>query len=157
GLDDISTFVLIPRVVDSVSIPVIASGGIGDGRGFLAALSFGAEGIEMGTRFIATKECLNAHENYKSALVNANETDTKVIKRSINAPARALNTPHIKKIEKEELKDTGYEGLKDLISGTTNKKFAVHGDLDKGFGWAGQVVGLINDIPTVSQLFNRMI
>src|SRR4051812_20966818 len=90
GRDDIGTFVLIPQVVDAVSIPVIASGGIGDGRGLMAALSLGAEGIEMGTRFIATKECVHAHEVYKRALVEGTECDTVVIKRTIGAPGRAI-------------------------------------------------------------------
>ena len=90
GRDDIGTMVLIPRVVDSVSIPVLASGGIGDGRGLLAALSLGAEGIEMGTRFIVTQECIHANEKYKQAIVNAKETDTAVIKRTLGAPGRVL-------------------------------------------------------------------
>ena len=81
GRNDTGTFTLIPQVVDAVSIPVIASGGIGDGRGFLAALALGAEGIEMGTRFIATKECVHACEAYKSALISSTENDTVVIKR----------------------------------------------------------------------------
>ena len=83
GRDDIGTMVLIPRVVDSVSIPVLASGGIGDGRGLLAAFALGAEGIEMGTRFIATQECVHANEKYKQAIVNAKESDTVIIKRTL--------------------------------------------------------------------------
>lgn len=82
--------VLVPQVVDSVSIPVIASGGIGDGRGWMAAHALGAEGIEMGTRFIATKECVHASEAYQEALLASTENDTTVIKRSLGAPARAL-------------------------------------------------------------------
>ena len=83
GRDDIGTLVLIPRVVDSVSIPVIASGGFADGRGLLAALALGAEGIEMGTRFIATQDCVHASEEYKNDILNAKETDTIVIKRTL--------------------------------------------------------------------------
>ncbi len=90
GRDDIGTFVLTPEVVDSVKIPVIASGGISDGRGLMAALALGAEGIEMGTRFIATKECVHANEVYKRNLIDANEHSTVLIKRSIGTPARAL-------------------------------------------------------------------
>src|SRR5699024_6522498 len=88
GRDDTGTIVLTPQVIDHVSIPVIASGGIVDGRGMMAALALGAEGIEMGTRFIATKECLDAHDVYKQAILDANEKSTVVIKRSIGAPAR---------------------------------------------------------------------
>src|SRR5699024_2088913 len=90
GRNDTGTFVLTPQVADHVSIPVIASGGIVDGRGLMAALSLGAEGIEMGTRFIATQECVHAHEAYKEAIIAATEDSTTVIKRSIGAPARAL-------------------------------------------------------------------
>src|SRR5699024_10044586 len=90
GRNDTGTFVLTPHVVEYVSIPVLASGGIVDGRGLMAALALGAEGIEMGTRFIATKECIDAHQLYKQAILNADETATSVIKRSIGTPARAL-------------------------------------------------------------------
>ena len=121
--DDVSTLVLVPQVVDSVSIPVIASGGIGDGRGFMAALSLGAEGIEMGTRFIATKECVHAHESYKQALIEGNETDTVVIKRSLGAPARAIRNSWTEKILEIEKTNPTYEQLKDYISGETNKVY----------------------------------
>ncbi|MET0786455.1 MAG: nitronate monooxygenase, partial [Paenisporosarcina sp.] len=104
GRDDVGTMVLVPKVVDAVNIPVIASGGIGDGRGWMAAHALGAEGIEMGTRFIATKECIHASEVYKNALVEGSEISTTVIKRSIGAPARALINPWttiIREIESE--------------------------------------------------------
>ena len=90
--------VLTPQVVDAVSIPVIASGGIGDGRGWMAAHALGAEGIEMGTRFIATKECVHASQAYIDALLASNETDTTIIKRSLGTPARALTGPWTEKI-----------------------------------------------------------
>src|SRR5699024_3252366 len=93
GRGDVGTFVLTPQVADSVSVPVIASGGIVDGRGMMAALALGAEGIEMGTRFIATQECVDAHEKYKKALLDADENATVVIKRSLGTPARALKNP----------------------------------------------------------------
>ncbi|PLR69592.1 MULTISPECIES: NAD(P)H-dependent flavin oxidoreductase [Bacillaceae] len=157
GRDDTGTFVLIPQVVDSVSIPVIASGGIGDGRGLMAALSLGAEGIEMGTRFIATKECIHAHSAYKAALVNSSERDTVVIKRSIGAPARALAGPWTAKILEMEDEHADYEQLKDYISGHANKRYIYDGMIDNGFAWAGQVTGLIHDIPSAEQLMSRMI
>lgn len=157
GRDDIGTFVLIPQVVRSVQIPVIASGGIVDGRGLAAALALGAEGIEMGTRFIATRECIHAHEAYKQAILAAKETDTVVIKRSIGAPARALKNPFTDKILNLEEQEVGYEGLKEYISGASNRKFIYDGKWEEGFGWAGQGVGLIDDIPTVAELFERMV
>ncbi len=157
GRDDLGTMVLIPQVADSVSIPVIASGGIGDGRGLMAALCLGAEGIEMGTRFIATKECVHASEVYKNALVSGSEADTVVIKRSIGAPARAIANSWTDKILEIEKNSGGYENLKDYISGKANTRYIYDGNTDEGFGWAGQVMGLIKDVPSVEELFNRII
>ncbi|MEI2664888.1 NAD(P)H-dependent flavin oxidoreductase [Rossellomorea sp. LJF3] len=157
GKDDIGTFVLIPRVVDAVSIPVIASGGIGDGRGLMAALSFGAEGVEMGTRFIATKECVHASDVYKRALIEGDESGTVVIKRSLGAPARAISNSWTNQILAAETSNPGYEGLKSYISGEANKRYIYDGEVDGGFAWAGQVMGLIQDIPSVKDLIERMI
>lgn len=157
GRDDVGTMVLVPQVVDSVKIPVIASGGIGDGRGWMAAHALGAEGIEMGTRFIATRECVDASEAYKEALLASTEADTTIIKRSIGAPARALRNEFTEKILEIEEKTPTYEALKEYISGTANKRFIYDGDRNQGFGWAGQVTGMIHDIPTVEDLINRMV
>lgn len=157
GRDDVGTMVLIPQVVDSVSIPVIASGGIGDGRGWMAAHALGAEGIEMGTRFIATKECVHASPAYIEALLNSSESDTTVIKRSLGTPARALKSEFTQKILEIENETPTYEALKEYISGKANKNFIYDGDEETGFGWAGQVTGLIKDVPTVQQLFDRMV
>ncbi|WP_419888594.1 NAD(P)H-dependent flavin oxidoreductase [Neobacillus niacini] len=157
GRDDIGTMVLIPQVVDAVSIPVIASGGIGDGRGLMAALSLGAEGIEMGTRFIATKECVHANDLYKDRLIEGTEANTVVIKRTLGAPARAISNSWTNKILELEKEFGHYEQLKNYISGEANKRYIYDGVEDEGFAWAGQVMGLIKDIPTVAELFNRMI
>lgn len=157
GRDDIGTFVLVPQVVDAVSIPVIASGGIGDGRGMMAALSLGAEGIEMGTRFVATKECVHASELYKNRLVEGSENDTVVIKRSIGAPARVIANSWTDTILEIEKQNGGYDQLKSYISGNANKKYIYEGKEQEGFAWAGQVMGLIKDVPTVRELFERMI
>ncbi|MFP3122429.1 nitronate monooxygenase family protein [Ectobacillus funiculus] len=157
GRDDIGTMVLIPRVVASVSIPVVASGGIGNGSGLLAALALGAEGIEMGTRFIATKECIHANEVYKQAIVNAKETDTVIIKRTLGAPGRVLKTEYTQQIIAREQEGATYEDLKDAISGKANCRYIYEGKETDGFGWAGQVVGLIDTIPTVQELLNEMI
>ncbi len=157
GRNDTSTLVLIPQVVDAVSIPVIASGGIGDGRGLMAALALGAEGIEMGTRFVATKECVHAHESYKQKIVQMSENDTVVIKRNLGAPARALKNSWTDKILSLEEKGADYDALKSYIGGEANKKYIYEGIEDEGFGWAGQVIGLINNVPTVEELFKDMI
>jgi NAD(P)H-dependent flavin oxidoreductase YrpB (nitropropane dioxygenase family) len=157
GKNDTSTMVLVPQVVEAVSIPVIASGGIGDGKGLMAALSLGAEGIEMGTRFIATQECVHAHPVYKEALVKGTENDTVVIKRSIGAPARVISNSWTDKILEIEAQELGYEGLKDYISGSANKRYIYEGNQEEGFAWAGQVMGRIKDVPTVQELFARII
>ncbi|WNB90543.1 nitronate monooxygenase family protein [Bacillus sp. NEB1478] len=156
GKDDIGTFVLIPQVADSISIPLIGSGGIGDGKGLMAALALGAEGIEMGTRFIATKECVHAHPNYKKLIVESSENETVVIKRKLGMPGRTLNTPFAQKIMVEESKDPTYEHLKSYISGSANQKFIYDGIDGEGFGWAGQVIGRINEILTVEELFRQI-
>jgi len=157
GRDDVGTLVLVPQVVDAVSIPVIASGGIGDGRGLMAALSLGAEGIEMGTRFIATKECVHANELYKKSLVEGNESGTVVIKRTLGTPGRALANSWTDKILEIEKNNGGYGQLKDFISGNANQRYIYDGEPEQGFAWAGQVMGLIKDVPSVQELFERMI
>ncbi|SET29310.1 2-nitropropane dioxygenase precursor [Oceanobacillus limi] len=157
GRGDVGTFILTPQVVDHVSIPVIASGGIVDGHGLIAALALGADGIEMGTRFIATKECVDAHEAYKQDLLDANEESTVVIKRSLGAPARALRNTWTDQILEIEQRKEGYESLKEYISGEANKRYIIEGDRSKGFGWAGQGAARINDIPSVSELFQQIV
>lgn len=157
GRDDIGSMVLIPQVVDSVSIPVIASGGIGDGRGLMAALALGAEGIEMGTRFIAVKECIHASNTYKQRLIEGSETDTVIIKKSLGAPGRAISNDWTEKIIEMEKKGRGFEDLKSFISGEANKRYIHDGKETEGFAWAGQVMGLIHDVPTVNELFVRII
>ncbi|MFA1641510.1 nitronate monooxygenase [Chryseomicrobium aureum] len=156
GRDDVSTQILIRKVTDSVHIPVIASGGIADGYGIMSALALGAEGVEMGTRFIATKECVHASETYKQAILTAGEQDTVVIKRSIGAPARALKSEWTERILAIESETPEYEALKNYISGEANKKFIYEGHAHEGFGWAGQAVGLIDDVPSVEELFERI-
>lgn len=156
GRDDIGTMVLIPRIADAVSIPVIGSGGIGDGRGWMAAHALGAEGIEMGTRFIATKECVHASEAYVQSLLDSTEQDTTIIKRTIGAPARALKNEWTEQILRLEAEGADYEGLKSYISGEANCKLIHDGAASEGFGWGGQIAGMIDDVPSVSELFARM-
>ena len=156
GRDDLGTMVLVPRVVESVSIPVLASGGIADGRGLAAALALGADGIEMGTRFVATQEC-RAHPAYKQALVDADETSTVVIERSLGRPGRALRNAWTDAILAAEAQGATAEELLPLISGQANRRSAVEGQLDEGFVWASQGIGLIRDVPTVRELLERMV
>lgn len=157
GRNDTGTMVLIPQVVDAVSIPVIASGGIGDGRGLMAAFSLGAEGIEMGTRFIATKECVHAHHVYKQALIEAGDGDTVVIKRTLGAPARALKNTWTEQILEAEEQNPSYENIKHLISGEANKAYIYEGKKENGFGWAGQIAASIDDCPSVDALIHSLI
>lgn len=156
GRDDIGTMVLIPTIADAVSIPVIGSGGIGDGRGWMAAQALGAQGIEMGTRFIATKECVDASPQYINALLSSTEQDTAVIKRTIGAPARALSNDWTTNILEMEEAGADYDKLKTYISGAANRKFIHDGEEQQGFGWAGQITGMIEDVPSVTELFSRM-
>ena len=139
-----------------MQIPVLASGGIGDARGFAAALALGAAGIEMGTRFVATRECV-AHAAYKEALISADERATVVIERSVGRPGRVLDSPGARKILAAEAGATSIKELLPLIEGSVNRRGAHDGDLEEGFVWAGQVIGLIDDAPPVAELIERMV
>jgi NAD(P)H-dependent flavin oxidoreductase YrpB (nitropropane dioxygenase family) len=164
GRDDVGTMVLVPRIVEAVKIPVLASGGIADGRGLAAALALGAEGVEMGTRFVAVQENV-AHQHYKDALIAAQETDTVVIERTLGRPARVLKGPlteHILEIERDlerrgVSREEALAALLPLIKGEVNMRAALEGALDEGFVWAGQVSGLIHDIPAAGDLVRRMV
>ena len=165
GRDDVGTLVLPPKIVATVSIPVLASGGIMDGRGMAAGLALGAEGVELGTRFIATRECV-AHQNYKDALVAATEADTVIIERTMGRPARVLRRgPLVERILAAEddlarrgaSREEAFETLYPFIRGEVNKVAAIEGRLDEGFIWAGEGVGLIHDIPTARELIERMV
>ncbi len=156
GEDDVTSLILIPRAVDELNIPVIASGGFGDARGFLAALALGAEGVNMGTRFVATKEA-PAHENVKKKLVEAKETDTILVERSLRNTLRALKNKHALKIKEMEEKGATLEELAPLLSGLRGLKALQTGETDEALIACGQVVGLINDIPTVKELIEGII
>jgi NAD(P)H-dependent flavin oxidoreductase YrpB (nitropropane dioxygenase family) len=164
GRDDIGSMVLTPRIVESVKIPVLASGGIADGRGMAAALALGAGGVELGTRFVAVKES-NAHHNYQQAIVEAQETDTVIIERSIGRPARVLKGPVSERIlqveetlDKEDASaDERLRRLLPFILGKVNTRAALEGALDEGYVWAGQGVGLINDVPSAQELIERLV
>lgn len=153
GRHDTGTMVLVRRVVESVAVPVVASGGIADGRGLAAALALGAEGIEMGTRFVATQEC-PAHDNYKTALVAAREFETLVIERTIGRPGRVLPSPYVTQLLDAEARGAGIEELRPWVAGEVNRRAALEGALEAGFVWAGQAAGLIRHVPSVAELLS---
>ncbi len=155
GRGDETTLVMVPRVVAAVKIPVLASGGIADGRGMLAALALGAEGVEMGTRFVATHEA-RAHEAYKQALAHSLPDDTTLIKRSIGQPGRALNSSYVRMILDREAAGTPKEELLPLISGAANARGVEGGDLEDSYVWAGQCVGLIHEVLPAGEVVRRM-
>ena len=156
GEEDVTSLVLVPATVDAVDIPVIASGGFGDGRGLVAALALGAEGINMGTRFLATKEA-PVHENIKRWLIEATERDTVLILRSLRNTARVLRNSVAEKVLQLEAEGAGIEKIGPLVSGLKGKEMLVTGDREKGILACGQVVGLIKDIPSVKELIERVV
>ena len=156
GEDDVTSLILIPLTVDAVEIPVIASGGFGDGRGLVAALALGAEGINMGTRFMATQEA-PIHPRVKEWLVQASERDTMLALRSLRNTARLLKNPVSEKVHEMETRGATIEELAQLISGKEGQRLLETGVLDHGILSAGQVVGLVRDVPTVKELIDRII
>lgn len=156
GMGDVGTLVMLPRAVDSVNIPVIAGGGFSDGRGLISALSLGAEGIVMGTRFMATQEA-PIHENVKQWMVLANETDTVVIQRNIGSPSRVALNAVSKEVDKLENEGATIEELIPLITGQRSKKVYFEGNLDGGIWSCGQSVGLIKEILTVNELIKQIV
>ena len=156
GMDDVTTMVLVPQAVDSLKVPLMCGGGIGDARGFVAALALGAEGVVMGTRFLASRECW-AHDNVKEWMVAAKETDTMVIERSIKNAGRYMRTKPAEDVLAMEEKGTTLEELMPHISGLLTKDAYTSGDLDAGVISCGQVVGLVRDVPTVQEIISGII
>ena len=154
-IGDVATLPLIPQVVDAVDIPVIAAGGIGDGRGLVAALALGAVGVQMGTRFICTTECI-AHDNYKQALVRARDRSTMTTGHSIGHPVRALRNPMARMFEESEREGLSEEEIMEF--GTGKLRLAVEkGDVKQGSVMAGQICGLIHDILPMQELIAGMV
>ncbi|MBK4739283.1 nitronate monooxygenase [Noviherbaspirillum sp. DKR-6] len=158
GEDDIGGLVLIPIAARALKIPVIASGGIGDGWGLAAALALGAEGVNMGTRFCAVKEA-PLHDNIKQALVRATERDTNLIFRTLHNTGRVLKTSVSNEVVETERRPGGctFDDIRRLVSGQRGRTALETGDIDAGLVWAGEVVGLINDIPSCEELIERMV
>jgi NADH:quinone reductase (non-electrogenic) len=155
GRTDETTLVMVPRVVAAVRIPVLASGGIATGAGLLAALALGAEGVEMGTRFVATAEA-QAHAAYKQALAAAAPQDTMIIKRSLGMPGRVLRSPHAERIVAAEAAGAPQAEIVAMIAGIMNARGTDEGDLAGSYVWAGQCVGLFGDVPPAGEVVRRM-
>lgn len=155
GADQITTIALIPQLVDALEIPVIAAGGIADGRGILAALSLGASGVQIGTRFAATVES-SAHDNYKRKILEAKDNDTVLAFAKIGL-MRMIKNDFAEKAIKAEKEGWDEEKLKELLATKRERLGIFEGDEIEGAMEAGQGVGLIKDIPTVGVLFNRLI
>lgn len=155
GEEDVTSLVLIPLTVDAVNIPVIASGGFGDGRGLVAALALGASGINMGTRFMATQECA-IHPKVKEWLVKSSERDTMLVMRSLRNTERVLRNATAEKVVEMEKQNATLEELASLLSGKKGLEVYETGALDRGLVVCGQVVGLIRDIPTVKEVVDRI-
>jgi len=156
GEDDIPGLILIPAAADKVKIPMIASGGFGDGRGLVAALALGAEGINMGTRFCATVEA-PIHDNVKQLIVQNDERGTNLIFRKLHNTARVgKNSVSDKVVELLSVPDATFQDVAHLVRGIQGRELLETGNLDAGLVWAGQVQGLIHDIPTCAELISRI-
>ncbi len=157
GEDDIPNFILLPRAAESLKIPFVASGGMADGRSLVAALALGAEGINMGTRFIATQEA-PVHEKVKQAIVDASELDTRLVMRPLRNTERVLRNAAVDRLlEKERAlgADLKFEDIIEEVAGVY-PRIMLEGDMEAGAWSCGMVAGLIHDIPTVKDLIDRI-
>jgi len=155
GEDDIPGLILIPAAADKISIPMIASGGFGDGRGLVAALALGADGINMGTRFCATREA-PIHDAFKQAMVANDERATDLIFRSMRNTARVAKNAVSQKVIEMERSGATFDQVRDLVKGTRGRQGLESGDIDFGIWSAGMVQGLIHDVPSVKALIDRI-
>jgi NADH:quinone reductase (non-electrogenic) len=157
GEDDIPNFILLPRAAEELDIPFVASGGMADGRSLVAALALGAEGMNMGTRFIATKEA-PVHDNVKAALIAASELDTRLVMRPLRNTERVLTNAAVERLIQKE-KDLGaalkFEDIADEVAGVY-PRIMQEGTMDAGAWSCGMVAGLINDIPSCKELIDRI-
>jgi len=157
GEDDIPNMILLPRAAEELKIPFVASGGMADGRSLVAALSLGAAGMNMGTRFIATKEA-PVHQNVKNALVAASELDTRLIMRSLRNTERVLknaNVDRLIEIEREKGDKLKIDDIHDQVAGVY-PRIMLEGQMDAGAWSCGMVAGLIHDIPSCKELVDRI-
>lgn len=158
GEDDIPGLILLPASADQIKIPIIASGGFGDGRGLAAALALGAEGINMGTRFVATKEA-PVHQNLKQKMVDSDERQTALIFRTLKNTARVYKNSIAEKVVEIEARpgETNFQDLAPLVTGVKGRVVMDEGDMEAGIWSAGMVIGLIHDIPSCKELVERIV
>jgi nitronate monooxygenase len=156
GEDDIPGLILIPAAADKLKIPMLASGGFGDGRGLAAALALGADGVNMGTRFTATVEA-PIHQSFKDAMVAADERGTDLIFRSYRNTARVAKNEISQQVVAAEREGKPFEAVADLVKGVRGREGLASGDTNHGVWSAGMVQGLIHDIPTCADLLSRMV
>ena len=156
GEDDVTSLILIPLTCDAIKIPVIASGGFADGRGLVGCLGLGADGMNMGTRFVATREA-PVHDNVKQALISHGERDTRLIMRTLRNTERVLHNQTVDKVlEIEGRGNTKIEDIVPYVSGLVGQEMLQDGQMDKGVLSAGQSMGFIHDIPTCRELLDRI-
>jgi nitronate monooxygenase len=157
GEDDVPNFILLPLAAEKLTIPFLASGGMADGRSLVAALAMGADGINMGTRFIATQEA-PVHEKVKQAIVNATELDTTLIMRAIKNTERVMMNQGVKKLQTIEKEKGEALDIKDIIEQVAGiyPKVMIDGDVESGAWSCGMVAGLIHDVPTCQALIDRI-
>ncbi len=156
GEDDVPNMILLPRAADSLKIPFVASGGMADGRSLVAALAMGADGINMGTRFVATQEA-PVHQNVKDAIVAASELDTRLVMRPLRNTERVLTNAGVERLlekERELGANVRFEDIAPEVAGVY-PKVMYDGDMDAGAWSCGMVAGLINDVPSVAELIDR--
>ena len=157
GEDDIPNMILLPRAADELKIPFVASGGMADARSLVASLALGADGMNMGTRFIATKEA-PVHDNVKQAILAASELDTRLIMRALRNTERVLKNAAVDRIitiERDKGAALKIEDIKEEVGGLYGR-IMIDGDMDAGAWSCGMVAGLIDDIPTCAELIERI-
>ncbi len=157
GEDDVPNFILLPRAAEELKIPFVASGGMADGRSLVAALALGAEGMNMGTRFIATREA-PVHDNVKRAIVAASELDTRLIMRSLRNTERVINNAGVERIAAIEREKGDALKIEDIIGEVAGiyPRVMTEGDMDAGAWSCGMVIGLVRDVPTCRELIDRI-
>ena len=156
SMEEVGFIVLIPAAIDAVSVPLIAGGGICDGRSMIASLALGAAGVNIGTRFMATKD-FPIHQEFKDKLIEWDEKNTLLVMKSLRNPSRVLQTPWSERILEAENKGATLEELIPLISGSVSKLGWRDGTVEEGMYPAGQVIGRIHDVPTMSELMERIV
>jgi enoyl-[acyl-carrier protein] reductase II len=156
GGAELTTFALVPHISRLVHVPVVAAGGIMDGRGMAAAMALGADGVQLGTRFVATKEC-EAHDNYKQILLSSSDDATTILTRKIGGVIRVLKSDYSAKVGKVDKETSSIEDILPYVRGSVNKKAVIEGDFDNGWASAGQGVSLIDTIESATDVVKAIV